>query len=267
MISISFPFTCPTMPYEVPRQPLRQRARLSDRFHCFQSSSTNKLWPRDQATLSVACKCSAQGLGSEDDDRRALETVLKLYKAIKNKNFNELSDIIGEECLCNCNFVSTFHPFHGKEQVLGFFSSLMKNLGNNIEIVVKPTFHDGMNVGVSWKLEWGKNRVPLGKGLSFYTCHIYQGKVVINNVDMFLEPILHIEPLRLVSMVRVQFYFPVQYEWANLDVPQKTITSLTSAMDDIYSRASFQGKAKAAMKIFFSLFLVAALLYYLRHRF
>ena len=84
---------------------------------------------------------------------------------------------------------------------------------------------------------------------------------------MFLEPILHIEPLRLVRIVRLQFYFPVQCEGANLDVPQKTITSLTSAMDDICSRASFQGKAKAAMKIFFILFLVAALLYYLRHRF
>lgn len=38
------------------------------------------------------------------------------------------------------------------QQVLAFFSCLMKNLGNNIEFVVQQTSDDGMVVGVSWKL-------------------------------------------------------------------------------------------------------------------
>ncbi|CAI9086885.1 OLC1v1020808C1 [Oldenlandia corymbosa var. corymbosa] len=183
----------------------------------------------------VLVGCNAHRMGGGDDNR-ALETVLKLYSAIKNKSFTQLSDVIGEECLCICNFASSLQPFHGKEQVLAFFSSLMKILGNNIEFVVQPTFHDGMNVGISWKLEWSKNHVPLGKGFSFCMCHIYQGKVVIQNVDMFLEPILHIEPFRL-----------------------QAVTFLTNAMDHICSRAVFKGKAKGLMKILLFLILMAAI--------
>ncbi|KAL5836402.1 hypothetical protein ACOSQ3_015958 [Xanthoceras sorbifolium] len=135
--------------------------------------------------------------GSGEEDGRALETVLKLYAAIKNKSIRELSDVIGDECRCVCNFFSFFQPFQGKRQVLDFFSYLIRSLGNNIEFVVKPTLHDGMNVGVQWRLEWNKKNVPLGKGFSFYICQIYQGKVYIRNVEMFMEPLLHIEPFRL----------------------------------------------------------------------
>ncbi|CAK9182241.1 unnamed protein product [Ilex paraguariensis] len=149
----------------------------------------------------VAFGAKELGPKNEEEDHRALETVLNLHKAIKNQNLNELSETIGEECCCICNFVSAFKPFHGKKQVLDFFSSLIQNLGNNIEFVVQPTLHHGMTVGVSWKLEWKKTHAPLGKGFSFYMCHIYQGKAVIRNVEMLMEPILHIEPIRLVSNV------------------------------------------------------------------
>ncbi|KAL8555653.1 hypothetical protein ACS0TY_003458 [Phlomoides rotata] len=83
------------------------------------------------------------------DEHGPLEAVLKLYDAIKNKNVNELSDIIAEECLCVSNFVSAFQPFLGKKQVLAFFSYLMKNLGNNLQFVVQQTVDDGMVVAVS----------------------------------------------------------------------------------------------------------------------
>ncbi|XP_057765024.1 uncharacterized protein LOC130985876 [Salvia miltiorrhiza] len=139
---------------------------------------------------------AAHDLGPQEE-HRALETVLKLYEAIKNRNANQLSETIAEECSCVSNFVSAFQPYLGKKQVMAFFSSLMKYLGNNIEIVVQRTLDEGMVVGVSWKLEWKKVPLHLGKGFSFYTCHVYQGKVMIRNVEMFLEPILHMEPLRL----------------------------------------------------------------------
>ncbi|KAI3456539.1 hypothetical protein Pfo_013202 [Paulownia fortunei] len=150
-----------------------------------------------KAHMEVAC-------GAKDSEPReehsALETVLKLYEGIKNRNIYELSDIIAEECLCVSNFVSAFQLLLGKKQVLSFFSYLMKNLGNNIEFVVQQTLDDGMVVGVSWKLEWSKVPLPLGKGFSFYMCHVYQGKVMIKNVEIFMEPILRIEPPRLVSL-------------------------------------------------------------------
>ncbi|KAG8385822.1 hypothetical protein BUALT_Bualt03G0085200 [Buddleja alternifolia] len=132
----------------------------------------------------VGCGAKESGSGEEPG---ALETVLKLYEAMKNKNVSKISDIIAEECLCSSNFVSTFKPFHGKKQVLGFFSSLMKNMGNNIEFVVQHTYDDGMVVGVTWKLEWKKVRLPLGKGFSIHMCHVYQGKVMIKKKSKKLQ--------------------------------------------------------------------------------
>ncbi|KAK1424433.1 hypothetical protein QVD17_19762 [Tagetes erecta] len=139
--------------------------------------------------------------GSNDGDNRAMEIVLRLYEAIKNKNLNELSEIIGHDCLCVCSFISTFKTFSGKKQVTEFFSSLMDTLGNNFQFVVQPTLHDGMIVGITWKLECRKTHKPVGKGFSFHMCHIYQGKLLIRNVEMFLEPLVHVEPLGLKMVV------------------------------------------------------------------
>ncbi|KAI3765336.1 hypothetical protein L2E82_15366 [Cichorium intybus] len=141
--------------------------------------------------------------GSNDGDNKAMETVLRLYEAIKNRNLNEMSEIIGHDCLCVCSFVSIFQTFRGKKQVMEFFSSLMGNLGNKFEFVVQPTMHNGMTVGISWKLECCKTHKPLGKGFSLHMCHIYQGKVLIRNVEMFLEPVLHIDPpgLKMVGFI------------------------------------------------------------------
>ncbi|KAK9267399.1 hypothetical protein L1049_009824 [Liquidambar formosana] len=180
----------------------------------------------------------AKNTESGEEDNRALETVLKFYTAIKNNNIHELSDIIGDECRCVSNFISFSQPFHGKQQVLDFFSYLITSLGNNIEFVVRPTLHDGMSVGVSWRLEWKTTHVPLGKGFSFHICHVYQGKVVLRNVEMFIEPLLHIEPFRL-----------------------KIMGYVMTVLDKMGSYAVFEGDAKRALYILLTLFLVAALLF------
>ncbi|KAK4588564.1 hypothetical protein RGQ29_019535 [Quercus rubra] len=139
----------------------------------------------------------AKHSGSREEDHRALETVNKFYAAIKNKNINQLSDMIGDECRCICNFSSFFQSYEGKMQVLDFLSNLIKSFGNNFEFIVKPTLHDGMHVGVSWRIECKNIRVPLGKGFSFHIMQYYQGKLYLRNVEMFMEPLLHIEPVRL----------------------------------------------------------------------
>ncbi|KAL6494196.1 hypothetical protein OROGR_030996 [Orobanche gracilis] len=135
----------------------------------------------------------------EEENDQALDAVMKLYSAFKNKNINELSEILADECRCVCGFLSFFQTFQGKTQVLEFFSSLISMLGDNVQIVVKPTLHDGMNVGVQWKFEWKKILVPLGKGFSFHICQSYQGKAVISNIELFMEPLLYLKPFRLVS--------------------------------------------------------------------
>ncbi|KAM1005264.1 hypothetical protein ACFX2C_005371 [Malus domestica] len=158
---------------------------------------------RDFLLVPVSSARNSGGLPGDHqgaEDPRALETVLKLYTAIKNKNIRELSEIIGDECQCVCNLFSVIQPLRGKKQVMDFFSYLIRSLGSNIEFVITPTLHHGMNVGVQWSLEWNKTHVPLGKGFSFHICQIYKGKVIIRNVEMFMEPLLRIEPLRLKIM-------------------------------------------------------------------
>ncbi|XP_059664020.1 uncharacterized protein LOC132309722 [Cornus florida] len=183
-----------------------------------------------------------QNSRSGEEDQRAVEAVLKLYAAIKNRNIGELSALIGEECRCICNFISAFQPFQGKNQVLYFFSSLMKYLGNNIEFVIKPVMDDGgMGVGVSWRLECTNTRVPLAKGFSFYMCHVYQGRVLIRNVEMFMEPLLHLEPLRL-----------------------KITVSVMTIFNKLVSDVASKGKVQRAAYIFLTVFFMAASLFFSR---
>ncbi|XP_042514906.1 uncharacterized protein LOC122089328 [Macadamia integrifolia] len=222
MFSISFmkkaqtttPFISrPIEPYHLkPRNnTLLQVAPAS--FYFLPTLSTQNLRQRSFVTKSTTgsslVRCGRDNLASGEDDHRALETVLKLYKAIKNRNLRELSDVIGDECRCVCNFVSFLHLFHGKEQVLEFFSFLLGSLGKNVEIIVKPTVHDGLTVGVQWKLEWKTIQIPLGKGISFHTMHVYQGKVLIKSIEMFMEPLLNIEPFRLKLMGFVMSFLDI----------------------------------------------------------
>ncbi|KAI3718632.1 hypothetical protein L6452_19511 [Arctium lappa] len=174
--------------------------------------------------------------GSNGGANKAMETVLKLYEAIKSKNVNEMSEIIGHDCLCVCSFVSSFRTFRGKKQVMEFFSSLRGSLGDNFEFVVQPTLHDGMTVGVSWKLECSKTHKPLGKGFSFHMCHIYQGKVLIRNVEMFVEPLLRIEPFGL-----------------------KMVGFVASITGQLVSQAIHKGEKKKAAYLFCSLVALAML--------
>ncbi|KAM7264042.1 hypothetical protein ACFE04_001725 [Oxalis oulophora] len=151
--------------------------------------------------LAVSGKIPDDESSSEDeDDPRAMETVLKLYSAIKNKNLSALSDIIDDECRCVFSFGSFVQPFQGKEQVLRFLNSLMSNMGRHFEFVVEPTLHQGTSVGVKWKIAWKKNYEPFGKGFGFHICHDYRGDMFIRNIEMFVEPLLLLEPMRLKMM-------------------------------------------------------------------
>ncbi|CAL5183986.1 unnamed protein product [Lathyrus oleraceus] len=166
-----------------------------------QTSTHKNLYSRKQRGSSLIAfdAKNSEPIG-EDDDDEALDAVMKLYSAFKNKNMQELSEILADECRCVCNFFSFFQAFQGKTQVLEFFSNMIRLFGDNIQIVVKPTLHDGMNVGVHWKFEWNTIHVPLGKGFSFHICQTYRGKAVIKNIEMFMEPLLLLEPFMRLKM-------------------------------------------------------------------
>ncbi|XWS15488.1 hypothetical protein CRYUN_Cryun34aG0004800 [Craigia yunnanensis] len=213
---------------------------VSSNFHSphLKQSLIPPSFPSRQRGLSlVPLDAKIKSSGSGEEDSGPLETVLKLYSAIKNQNILELSDIIDDECQCICNFFSSFQPLRGKKQVLDFFTYLINYLGDHIEFVVKPTLHDGMVVGIHWKLEWNKAHMPLGKGFSFYTCHIYHGKVMIRNVEMFMEPLLHVEPFRL-----------------------KIIGYLTTIMDKINSGISSKAWKKKVLRALLALLFITTIL-------
>lgn len=67
----------------------------------------------------LSARNSPEAAGGDGDgegqDPRALETMLKLYSAIKNKNVRELSEIIGDECQSVCNLSPFIQPLRGKK--------------------------------------------------------------------------------------------------------------------------------------------------------
>ncbi|CAN4126964.1 unnamed protein product [Withania somnifera] len=193
--------------------------------------------------LIYPLKCNARdnSENNPEESQKAVETVQKFYNALKNKNLIELSDIIEEECRCISNVASSLQTFYGKEQVMDFFNSITKLLGaNNFEFVIHPTLNDGTNVGVVWELTCKDTHIPIGKGLGFYYCHFYQGRMMIRNVEIFMEPLLHIEPLRL----KILSFFLRAIQKVNPDL--------------------LKGKKKYAMSILFIILLFVALLYLIK---
>ncbi|XP_010448894.1 PREDICTED: uncharacterized protein LOC104731267 [Camelina sativa] len=136
----------------------------------------------------------------KEEGYRAEETVLKLYTDIKDRNIDGISEVIADECQCFSNVLSKYRLLQGKKQVMAFFYWLIMELGKDIKIIVRPTSKDGMTVGVQWQFECEKSHIQLGRGFSFHSCHMYQGKLLIKNVEMFMEPMFHIAPLRLRTM-------------------------------------------------------------------
>lgn len=59
----------------------------------------------------------------DKDECRAEEAVLKLYTDIKDRNINGISEVIGDECQCFCNLLSSYRLLQGKkvkENILRF---------------------------------------------------------------------------------------------------------------------------------------------------
>ncbi|KAI4329256.1 hypothetical protein L6164_021542 [Bauhinia variegata] len=178
------------------RLPRKRHALGWSSLFSYQSSIPRDLYLRKKTSISLVAFNSKKSESGEEDNQ-ALDAVLKLYSAITNRNIHQLSEILADECRCVCNFSSFFQAFQGKKQVMEFFGYLIETFGKNFQIIVKPTLHEGMQVGVQWKFAWKKTHMPLGKGFSFHICQSYHGKAVIKNIEMFMEPLLCIEPFRL----------------------------------------------------------------------
>ncbi|XP_060184925.1 uncharacterized protein LOC132614482 [Lycium barbarum] len=225
-----------------PKIQLHDQKYVSSFIHLNQVSSLSYISKSKCLLYPLKCNARDNSENTPEEGESAVETVQKLYNALRNKNLVELSDIIGEECRCISNVASSLQTFYGKEQVIDFFNSIIKILkNNNFEFVIQPTIHDGTSVGVAWELACSDTHIPVGKGFSFYTCHYYQGKMLIRNAEIFMEPLLHIEPVRL-----------------------KISSFLLRAVQKM-SPDLFKGKEKQATSILFMVLLIAALLYLIKN--
>uniref|UniRef100_K4D636 Uncharacterized protein n=1 Tax=Solanum lycopersicum TaxID=4081 RepID=K4D636_SOLLC len=83
--------------------------------------------------------------------------------------------------------------------------------------------------------------IPIVKGFGFYHCHYYKGRMMLRNVEMIMEPLLQIEPLRL-----------------------KISSFLLRAIQKMTPNI-LKGKMKEAMKILFMILLFVALLYLIKN--
>nr|GMD91753.1 uncharacterized protein LOC109169876 isoform X3 [Ipomoea batatas] len=100
------------------------------------ASSVQTIFSENKRLLPVACKNLNDSEGSERDDR-AMETVLRLYREIRQKNMDEVSDVIGEECRCISNFVYRFQAFHGKKNALRLMHLWEKVSASSCAISIK----------------------------------------------------------------------------------------------------------------------------------
>ena len=81
----------------------------------YQPLTRTSFSPRHEGLLPVPLNAKNSEAGEEDS--KALETVLRLYSAIKKKSICELSDVIRDDCRCLCNFFSSFQPLQGKKVI------------------------------------------------------------------------------------------------------------------------------------------------------
>ncbi|KAI4367826.1 hypothetical protein MLD38_016452 [Melastoma candidum] len=160
-----------------------------------QSVSVNSESPGTSSTSPAPSSSSSSS--SHGEDLQAVDAVPK-GSALEGKSIAQLSDIIGDECHCVCSFFPFFRTFHRKEQLVAFFSFLRRTFGSNIELTVRPTLHEGLSIGVAWKLEWNKKHMPFGRGIILHLCQLYQGRITIRNAEMLLEPFLQFEPFKTV---------------------------------------------------------------------
>ena len=75
-----------------PSSPTLYVSKVAHSYQIYYKSYSSK--QRGSSLVAFGAKHS----GSNNEDHRALEAVLRLYSAIEDRNLNELSDVIAEEC-------------------------------------------------------------------------------------------------------------------------------------------------------------------------
>ncbi|XP_023518451.1 uncharacterized protein LOC111781941 isoform X2 [Cucurbita pepo subsp. pepo] len=153
---------------------------------------------KHQRYLCVKCNGSNKSWvpGKDDNDNdKTLKRVHKLYEVIKNKNMNQVYEVIADELPDAYNSIPAIRVFRAILPVLEFFSHISKTFVNSLKFTAKPTTKNGSMAGVKWKLGWQRTLMTLGKGIDIQSHHIYVGKLLIGNMERIMDASVQQKPI------------------------------------------------------------------------
>ncbi|KAK9281899.1 hypothetical protein L1049_004806 [Liquidambar formosana] len=143
------------------------------------------------------------------------ETIMQFYTCINEKNLNQLSEFITDDCFFD-DF-SFLKPFQGKKEVMHFFEQLTASMGQNVKFSIGHVWcGDEFTAAVYWHLEWKKRHIPFTRGCSFYECAKDEERLTIKKAQAVIESPIKpgIFALTLLKIVTTLFdEFPNATEW------------------------------------------------------
>ncbi|KAJ8642539.1 hypothetical protein MRB53_004287 [Persea americana] len=90
---------------------------------------------------------------TDTDDPQAINTIVELYSAMRNRNLQAFSDLIADDCNCTCYFTPLCNVHKGKENVVGFLTALLGSMGEHMVFEIETScYGEGDNVGILWQL-------------------------------------------------------------------------------------------------------------------
>ncbi|GLJ10424.1 hypothetical protein SUGI_0128010 [Cryptomeria japonica] len=125
---------------------------------------------------------------SQDEEPSAAAIVDSFYAAINRKDFTLLSNLLAEDCILHRTLFS--EPFEGKERVMKLIRDSVDPMDSETRFVIDETIEGTPNkVGKIWHLEQKRADFIFDRGFSFHSCKSYQGKLLISDIEVFINSI------------------------------------------------------------------------------
>ncbi|XP_059286125.1 uncharacterized protein LOC132039641 isoform X2 [Lycium ferocissimum] len=145
----------------------------------------------------------ARSMVSPEIGKRSLSpsnTIETFYASINNKDLNQLSLLISEDC-----FFDDFsfpQSFQGRKEALKFLEQLTTSMGQNTELSI-DNIYEGVDLTaiVNWHLEWKRKEVPFTRGCSYYELSRDGEQILIKNAQVITESSMKPKILALFNMV------------------------------------------------------------------
>ncbi|KAI4337929.1 hypothetical protein L6164_016291 [Bauhinia variegata] len=111
-----------------------------------------------------------------------VKIVHEFYKAFNDNDIEKLGQLLSPHCLYQ-DWIF-YHPYEGKENVIGLYKLAKDALGQKIRISIDQV-SDGEHHLVTttfWHLEWEGKRLPYTNGCRFFTFEEHEGRLLISTI-------------------------------------------------------------------------------------